>query len=103
MAESCETQCLPLQALDQIMESVMKSSDEVPVEATTQSVEGPAEVATRPVENNAIPTVSAGKVAANRENAHKSTDPKTPRGKANSRTNALKHGLFAMDVRVESL
>src|SRR6266849_2114846 len=42
--------------------------------------------------------VSPRKVAANRQNALKSTGPKTPRGKAYSRRNALKHGLFAMDL-----
>ena len=44
--------------------------------------------------------VSAQKIAANRQNALKSTGPKTPRGKTKSRTNALKHGLFAMDISV---
>ncbi|MGA7792995.1 MAG: hypothetical protein WCA19_08145 [Candidatus Acidiferrales bacterium] len=47
--------------------------------------------------------VSARKIAANRKNALKSTGPKTSRGKANSRTNALKHGLFAMDLYIASL
>lgn len=42
--------------------------------------------------------VSDRKIAANRRNAQKSTGPKTLRGKSYSRTNALKHGLFAMDV-----
>lgn len=36
--------------------------------------------------------------AKSRPNALKSTGPKTPRGKGYSRGNALKHGLFAMDV-----
>ncbi len=35
------------------------------------------------------------KLKANRENAKKSTGPKTIRGKAFSRQNAFKHGLFA--------
>jgi hypothetical protein len=39
--------------------------------------------------------VSEKKLNANRENAKKSTGPKTPRGKSYSRCNALKHGLFA--------
>ncbi len=44
--------------------------------------------------------ISPRKIAANRQNALKSTGPKTPQGKAYSRTNALKHGLFAMDLSV---
>jgi hypothetical protein len=44
--------------------------------------------------------VSARKIAANRQNAVKSTGPKTPEGKANSRRNAFKDGLFAMDTFV---
>jgi len=39
--------------------------------------------------------VSEKKLNANRENAKRSTGPKTPRGKSYSRCNALKHGLFA--------
>jgi hypothetical protein len=38
--------------------------------------------------------VSTRKVEANRRNALKSTGPRTPRGKAYSRRNACKHGLF---------
>jgi hypothetical protein len=41
--------------------------------------------------------VSPRKIAANRQNALKSTGPKTPQGKAYSRRNALTHGLFARD------
>jgi hypothetical protein len=41
---------------------------------------------------------SIRKVQANRTNALKSTGPKTPNGKGYSRRNAVKHGLFAMDV-----
>jgi len=44
--------------------------------------------------------VSARKVAANRQNAIKSTGPKTPRGKAYSRRNAFQHGLFAIDQTI---
>jgi len=47
--------------------------------------------------------VSAQKIAANRQNALKSTGPKTPEGKAHSRTNALKQGLFAMDPYIAHL
>ena len=43
-------------------------------------------------------TVSPQKLNANRENAKKSTGPKTLRGKAHSRGNALKHGLTAKRV-----
>ena len=41
--------------------------------------------------------VSPRKLEANRRNALKSTGPKTPTGKAYSRRNALKHGLFIQD------
>ena len=36
--------------------------------------------------------------SASRENAKKSTGPRTPEGKANSSKNALKHGLMAEDA-----
>jgi hypothetical protein len=42
--------------------------------------------------------VSMRKVEANRRNALKSTGPRTPRGKAHSRRNAFKHGLFIRDL-----
>jgi hypothetical protein len=41
--------------------------------------------------------VSARKSEANRQNALRSTGPRTARGKAKSRGNALKHGFFARD------
>jgi hypothetical protein len=41
--------------------------------------------------------VSERKLKANRENAKKSTGPKTSRGKAYSRQNARTHGLFILD------
>jgi hypothetical protein len=42
--------------------------------------------------------ISERKQRANRENAKKSTGPRTARGKALSRRNAIKHGLFARDL-----
>ena len=42
--------------------------------------------------------ISARKLAANRRNSLKSTGPRTPRGKAYSRQNPVKHGLFVLEV-----
>jgi hypothetical protein len=47
-----------------------------------------------PAESKCTP-VSDRKIKANRENALKSTGPKSAAGKATSRFNALKHGLLA--------
>jgi hypothetical protein len=45
--------------------------------------------------NRKASTVSPRKIAANCQNALKSTGPKTPRGKVYSSRNAIKHGLFS--------
>ncbi len=45
--------------------------------------------------------VSDRRTRANRQNASKSTGPKTSVGKSHSRGNALKHGLFARDLFVD--
>ena len=41
---------------------------------------------------------SARQAAANRQNALKSTGPKTPDGKAAVRLNALRHGLLSQEI-----
>jgi hypothetical protein len=61
-----------------------------------------AQTGAKSLEGNNSPTVSAGKLKSNRENSKKSTGPKTARGKANSRFNALKHGLCAKRVMFSS-
>ena len=45
--------------------------------------------------NNPQTTTSEKKAESNRHNAEKSTGPRTEQGKANSRLNALKHGILA--------
>ena len=42
---------------------------------------------------------SERKILANRQNALRSTGPKTFQGKSNSRKNSLKHGFYAQDLR----
>jgi hypothetical protein len=64
------------------------------MKSSNQRINGLAQ----PNKPNPVATVSERKLKANRENAKKSTGPKTPRGKAFSGRNALKHGLLAMDV-----
>ena len=46
-----------------------------------------------------LQTISERKLIANRQNAKKSTGPKTLRGKAYSRSNALTRGLFCRSLR----
>jgi hypothetical protein len=48
-------------------------------------------------------TVTSKQLAANRRNAQRSTGPRTPKGKARSRWNALKHGVLAQAVIPEPL
>ena len=48
-------------------------------------------------ENNGKSSVSSAKLEANRRNAQRSTGPKTPEGKLQSRRSALKHGILASD------
>src|SRR5436190_8651336 len=48
-------------------------------------------------------TISEERLAANRANAQKSTGPKTPEGRANSKMNALKHGFLSKEVLVQSI
>jgi exonuclease VII large subunit len=48
-------------------------------------------------------TVTTKQLAANRHNAQRSTGPRTPKGKARSRWNALKHGVLAQAIIPESL
>jgi hypothetical protein len=44
--------------------------------------------------------ISEKKLQTNRENAKKSTGPKTPEGKARSSQNAVKHGLLARQILI---
>lgn len=48
-------------------------------------------------------TMSLKQIAANRQNARKSTGPKTPAGRAVSSMNALKHGILSKEVLVRGL
>ena len=47
--------------------------------------------------------ISERKVQANRANAKRSTGPRTEAGKAASRRNALKHGIFSRSVDFPNL
>ena len=42
--------------------------------------------------------ISENRIEANRRNARNSTGPKTAEGKAMSRMNGFKHGIFAREV-----
>ena len=48
-------------------------------------------------------STSAKKVESNRRNAQKSTGPRTEQGKANSRLNALKHGILASNSVIATI
>src|ERR1700729_21519 len=48
-------------------------------------------------------TMSSKQLAANRNNALKSTGPKTPEGRAVSKLNALKHGIRSKELLVRGL
>jgi hypothetical protein len=47
--------------------------------------------------------MSPAQIDANRQNAQKSTGPKTPTGRAVSKMNALKHGILSKEVLVRAL
>ncbi len=50
---------------------------------------------------NQTATVSPRKIAANRQNAQRSTGPRTPEGKRRVRWNALQHGVLAAQVLLD--
>jgi hypothetical protein len=53
---------------------------------------------TRTLTRNGPRLISERKLQANRENAKKSTGPRTARGKRFSRLSAVTHGFFAKDL-----
>jgi hypothetical protein len=66
--------------------------------ASSPAVTAP-EVAPQPVAAAAAPEpISDAKLAANRENAQKSTGPRTDEGKAKTRFNSVKHGLTGATI-----
>lgn len=48
-------------------------------------------------------TMTPKQLAANRRNAAKSTGPRTPKGRAASKMNAMKHGILSREVLVRGL
>jgi len=54
------------------------------------------------LQDRMIPYTSEARTTANRQNAKKSTGPKTTRGKRNSSRNAIKHGIFSSVVIADS-
>jgi len=60
--------------------------------------EGKSETGIQAQHGTVLQKVSQRKIEANRRNAQKSTGPKTSRGKAAVRFNALKHGLLAEQI-----
>lgn len=77
------------------------SDSEVPsLQFPTASNHSPADLSPK---HNTIakrPSASTPKSEANRRNAQRSTGPKSARGKANSRRNALKHGFLAKELLI---
>jgi hypothetical protein len=59
---------------------------------------GKTEETARQAKSENVWTISERKLAANRENAQRSTGPQTLEGKARSRFNAVKHGLLARQI-----
>ncbi len=64
------------------------------IEMTTSTEQSNDTALLRPRAKKVV-AISVRKIAANRQNALKSTGPKTTAGMAYSRQNAIKHGLFA--------
>lgn len=60
------------------------------------------ESSTAPLSPGTAKPISQGKLDANRANAAKGTGPRTARGKAHSRRNAIKHGLTSATVLFRS-